>query len=173
MQHSDDDTTALIALASLALDHVRLFGHGEEGVTPVLAPKKSTDWDTTINALGFTIYSHTIRILFPREKVDAIMRLLRAQWPMGRRQAKVREILGMTGKLWNLMYVVRAGGYFVWRLLRLTRPPALLVFCVEVHENFRGSFHRFHGSFHSFHESFHRFHGSVHGSRGNFHEIFL
>ena len=27
----------------------------------------------------------------------------------------------MAGKLWNLTYVVRAGRYFVWRLLRLTR----------------------------------------------------
>ena len=33
------------------------------------------------------------------------------------------------------------------------RFPALLVFGVEVHESFRGSFHRFHGGFHSFHES--------------------
>ena len=58
------------------------------------------------------------------------------------------------------------------------RSPALLVFCVEVHESFRGSFHRFHGSFHgkkipeactdgsSFHESFH---GSFHGSSGRCH----
>ena len=74
------------------------------------------------------------------------------------------------------------------------RSPALLVFCVEVHESFRGSFHRFHGSFHgkkipeastdgsSFHESFHEsFHGSsgrCHGSHfhgsfhGNFHRSF-
>ena len=26
----------------------------------------------------------------------------------------------MAGKLWNLTYVVRAGGYFVWRKLWLT-----------------------------------------------------
>ena len=39
---------------------------------------------------------------------------------MTRRQAKVREVLSMAGNLWNLTYVVRAGKYFVWRLLRLT-----------------------------------------------------
>ena len=58
VQHLSDNT-ALIASASLASDHVRLFGP-EEGVTPILAPKKSTDWDTTVDALGFTINSHTI-----------------------------------------------------------------------------------------------------------------
>ena len=118
--HSDDDTIALTASASLASDHVRLFGQGEEGATPILAPQKSTDWDNTIDALGFTIESHTMRISFPREKVDAIKRLLREQWPVDHRQAKVRDVLNMAGKLWNLTYVVRAGRYFVWRLLRLT-----------------------------------------------------
>ena len=57
VQHSDDDKTALIASASLASSHVRLIGPGEERVTPILAPKKSTNWDTTIDALGFTTNS--------------------------------------------------------------------------------------------------------------------
>lgn len=43
VQLSDDDTTALIAWASLVSEHVRLFGQGEEGVTPIVALKKSTD----------------------------------------------------------------------------------------------------------------------------------
>ena len=120
VQHSEDDLTALIASASLGSDHVRLFGPGEAGVTPILAPKKSTDWDTTIDALGFTINSHTMRISVPREKTEAIKRLLFEQWPQSRRQAKVGDVLSMAGKLWNLTYVVRAGRYFVWRLLRLT-----------------------------------------------------
>ena len=51
--------------------------------------------------------------------VDAIKRLLNEQWPVITRQAKVREVLSMAGKLWNLTNV-RAGRYFVWRLLRLT-----------------------------------------------------
>ena len=81
----------------------------------------------------------------------------------------------------------------------LFRAPALLAFCVEAHESFRGSFHgsyesggSFRGSFHerygsfhakknpasflgSFRESFHGicfhkiFHGSFHGSSGSFH----
>ena len=62
VQHSDHDTTALTASASLASDHVRIFGPGETGATPLLAPKTSTDWNTTIDVLGFTINSHTIRL---------------------------------------------------------------------------------------------------------------
>ena len=61
MQHSDEVTTVLIASVSLASDHVWLFGPGEEGVTPILAPNKSKDWDTTIDALGFTINSNTMK----------------------------------------------------------------------------------------------------------------
>ena len=68
VQHSDVDTTALIASAPLSSDHVRLFGKGKEGVTPILAPKRSTEWDATIDVLGFTINSHTMRISFPRKK---------------------------------------------------------------------------------------------------------
>ena len=53
---------------------------------------------------------------------------------------------------------------------RVAPSPALLVFRVEVHESFRGSFHRFHGIFHesfrgSFRESFHGRYGSFHGKK--------
>ena len=68
VQHSDHDASALTASASLASDHVRLFGPGQTGATPIPAPKKSTDWNTTIDALGFTINSHTMRISLTREK---------------------------------------------------------------------------------------------------------
>ena len=120
VQHSDNDKTALIASGSLSSDHVRLFRPGEKGASPILAPKKSTNWDFTIAALGFTISSHTMRISFPREKASDIKRLLLDQWPLSRRRASARDVLGAAGKLWNLTYVVRAGKNFVWRLLRLT-----------------------------------------------------
>ena len=61
-----------------------------------------------------------MKISFPRVKVDAIKSLLQQQSPVTRRQAKVREVLSMARKLWNLTYVVRAGKCFAWRLLRLT-----------------------------------------------------
>ena len=96
VQRSDNDKTALTASAPLTSDHVRLFGPGEEGVTPILAPKKSKDWNTTIDVLGFTVSSHKMRISFPR-KADAITRLLRDQWPTSRRQAKTRDVLSMAG----------------------------------------------------------------------------
>ena len=48
------------------------------------------------------------------------------------------------------------------------RSPALLVFCVEAHESFRGSFHE---SFHQSNGSFHENHGTAHAKiNGSFHE---
>ena len=120
VQHSDHDTTALTASASLASDHVRIFGPGETGATPFLGPKKSIDWDTTIDGLGFTINSHNLRISLTPEKTEAIARRLYDHWPSRGRRAKARDVLSMAGKLWNLTYVVRTGRYLVWRLLRLT-----------------------------------------------------
>ena len=89
VHHSDDDKTALTASASLASDHVRLFRPGEVGETPVLANKKSTDWELTIDALGFNINSHTLKKSYPREKNEAIRRLLGDHWPPSRHQGKV------------------------------------------------------------------------------------
>ena len=48
LQHSDVDSSALITSASLASVHVQLFGPGETGATPILAPKVSPDWDSKI-----------------------------------------------------------------------------------------------------------------------------
>lgn len=60
VQHSDHDATALIALPSVSSDYAGLFGPGEEGVNPILAPTKSTDCKTLIGVLGFTVNSHTL-----------------------------------------------------------------------------------------------------------------
>ena len=109
VQLTDDGKTALIASASLASDHVRLFGPGEERVSPILAPGKSTDWDSTIDALGLTINSHTMRISFPQEKVNDIKRLLLDQRPVSRKRASTRDVFSVAGKMLNLTYVVRAG----------------------------------------------------------------
>ena len=43
VQADPRDQSALVASASLASDHIRLFGPGEAGATPILAPKTSTD----------------------------------------------------------------------------------------------------------------------------------
>ena len=119
-QQSDADQSALIVSASLASDYVRLFGPGEAGETPILAPKKSSDWNTTLEFLGFVINSHTLQISVPPEKARAIKTTLENDWPRDRHSATAQEVFSIAGKLWNLTYVVRAGKYFVWRLLRLT-----------------------------------------------------
>ena len=62
VQRNASDQTAVIALASLASNNVKLFGPGEKGETPILAPRKSTDWNWTVDALAFTINTHNMRI---------------------------------------------------------------------------------------------------------------
>ena len=71
IQHSDDDRSALITSVSLASNQVRLFGPREDGVTPIQDPKARTDWNTTIDALVFTIIFHTLRSPCTREKIEA------------------------------------------------------------------------------------------------------
>ena len=92
---NDDDTTALIAPASLGSNHVRLFGPSEVRERPF------TNWYTTICAQGFTISSHTTKISVPLETIEAIQRLLFEQWPQSRREATARDVLSMTRTLWN------------------------------------------------------------------------
>ena len=120
VQQDPSDQTALIASASLASDHVRLFGPGEEGEILILSPKKSTNWDTTVDALGYTINTHTMSILITGEKVAALRDLLEREWPSERADVSAQEVLSIAGTLWNLTFVVRAGRYFVWQLLRIT-----------------------------------------------------
>lgn len=50
VQQDQTGQTALIAPASLTSYHIRSFRPGEEGKTPILAPKKITDWKTTVHA---------------------------------------------------------------------------------------------------------------------------
>ena len=98
VQQDRSDQTVLIASASLASDHVRLFGPGEEGEIPILSPKKSTNWDTTVDALGYTINTHTMRISITREKIAALRDLLEREWPSELAKASAQEVLSIAGK---------------------------------------------------------------------------
>ena len=71
VQDGSQDLSALDSSASLASDHLRLFGPGLEGETPILAPKKSTNWDVELEFLGWKLNTHTGRLSLPPEKVEA------------------------------------------------------------------------------------------------------
>ena len=101
VQQDSNDRSALTASAWLASDHVRLFLPGEIGETPILAPKKSTDSDTTIDALGYTIDSQRMRISTTQAKVEAFRELLERDWPCDREEAKAQEVLNLAEKLWT------------------------------------------------------------------------
>ena len=99
VQADPTNQSALVASASLASDHIRLFGSGEAGATPMSAPRKSTDWDTTVDLLGFTVNTHTLRISVTEEKIAAIRHTLEQEWPFTRKKASAQEVLSVTGKL--------------------------------------------------------------------------
>ena len=120
LQVESFNQTALAASASLASDHVRLFGSGEKDEVHILAPNKSTDYNSIVNALGFTINTHTVRISITKERVDDIRHTLEQDWPRSKQYAREQDVSSMADKLWNPTYVVRAGRYFVWQPLRLT-----------------------------------------------------
>ena len=70
--------TALVVSVSLASDHVRLLGSGEKDEVPILAPNKSTDWNSIVDTLGLTINTHTMRISITKERVRCHSRHIRA-----------------------------------------------------------------------------------------------
>ena len=82
VQRNASDQAALLASTSLASDNVRLFGPGKNSETPIRAPKKSIDWNSTVDALGFTINTHTMRISVTKERVEAIRSILDLEWPL-------------------------------------------------------------------------------------------
>ncbi|CAM9599745.1 unnamed protein product, partial [Sphacelaria rigidula] len=71
------------ASTSLASGHLRLFGPGECGKTPILAPSKSTDWDTTMEGLRYTLNTHGMRISVPTKEIEKNPRVVGKQMAPG------------------------------------------------------------------------------------------
>ena len=97
VQGNSFDQTALVASSSLASNQVRPFGSGEKDEVPILAPKKSTDWKSIVDALGFTISTHTMRISITKERVDAIRHTY--DWPRSKKYARTQDVFSMADKL--------------------------------------------------------------------------
>ena len=113
VEQEPSDQTGLIVSASLVSDRVRRRNF-------VLSPKKSTNWDTTVHALGYTINANSVRISITPEKVAALRKFLEREWPSKRAEVSAQEVLNIAETFWNLTLTVRAGRYSVWQLLRLT-----------------------------------------------------
>lgn len=80
VQHYDDGQPALLASASLASDHPGVFGPEESGDNPISAPSRGTDWDTTGDALSFTITTCSMQIPVPTRKPQENPGLLKDMW---------------------------------------------------------------------------------------------
>lgn len=63
------------------------------GEIPILAQKKSADWDTIIDRLGCTIDSHHMGISTIQAKVEAIRELVEREWRCDRIKRKHKRRL--------------------------------------------------------------------------------
>ena len=72
------DQTALVGSASLDSDNMVLVGSGEKENKPILAPKERTDRNSIVDALGFAINTHIMRISITKERVRCHSRHIRA-----------------------------------------------------------------------------------------------
>ena len=82
--------------------------------------KKELELEHNLRVLRFRCQLTHARISVTIKKAQAIQTALVDDWPRCRRQATAQEVFSIAGKLWNLTYVIRAGKYFVWRLLKIT-----------------------------------------------------
>lgn len=86
----------------------------------MLSKKKAMNWAApSMETLGYWLDTEDGTIGIPERKVEQIRSMLR-EWPEGRREATVGEVLSLTGKLHNAAFVVRLTRYHVRRLLQLT-----------------------------------------------------
>ena len=87
----------LLASASLASDHFRLFSNRRETDPPLLAARKVTSWDTKLEVLGWEIDTVDMTITVPPAKLGQLRDLLR-QGPNDRVSASEVELRSLTGK---------------------------------------------------------------------------
>ena len=69
VEQEPSDQIEIIVSASLASDPAKRRNL-------IISPQISTNWDTTVHALGYTVNTHTMRITTTPEKVAALKELL-------------------------------------------------------------------------------------------------
>ena len=114
----------LMASASLASDHLRLFGERSARDPPLLSARKVPSWDTRLGVLGWERDTIAMTISLPSSKLVKLCHLLR-EWPADRLLASVKEVRSLLGKLLRVCEVARAGKFSYvacstrWAFLRL------------------------------------------------------
>lgn len=124
LRTQEDPTGArcLLASASLASDHFRLFGSRPAGYPPLFSSKKLTSWSSCLEVLGWEIDTMPMSISHPPAKLIECRNLLRA-WE-GRVAASETEVRSLMGKLLHVCEVIRPGKLFVRRMPnQLGMPP--------------------------------------------------
>ena len=124
LQWWPDGRRCLRAVQSLASDHFRLLG--ERGVSdpPLLSARKTTNWDTQLEVLGWIIDTEALTVTLPSHKRLKLHTIL-AEWPPSRASASAKQVSQLVGFLMHVSFAVRPGGFFVNRLLASVGMPRI------------------------------------------------
>ena len=106
----------MLALASHASDHFRLFDNRRETDPSLLATRKVTSWDTKLEVIGWEVDMAGMTITLSPAKLAKLRDSLR-QWPEDQVSASDVELRSLTGKLLHVCEVVRPGKFFIRRML--------------------------------------------------------
>ena len=91
---------------------------------PLLSARKITNWDTRLEVLGWLVDTEALTVTSPSHKCLKL-RLLLAEWPPTRTYASAKQVSQLAGFLMHIYFVVRAGSFFVDRLLALVGMPRI------------------------------------------------
>ena len=89
--------------ASLEDVHFSAKGERAGGEEPLLPRKKMTGWATAQEVLGLWLDTEDMTVGRPLRKLEDLRQRL-AKWPPERREATVREVLSLAGKLHHAEY---------------------------------------------------------------------
>ena len=105
-----DFRRCLRATQSLASDHFRLLGERGPRDPSLLSPRKMSNWDTSMEVLGWTLDTEALTISLSEKKVGKFQSLITA-WPRSRTFATVHDIERLTGFLLHISFVIRPVSY--------------------------------------------------------------
>ena len=99
---------------------------GERGVSdpPLLYARKTTDWDTELEVLGWIIDTEALTVTLPSHKRLKLQNLL-AEWLSSRTSASARQVSQLVGFHIHVSFAVRPGQFFVNRLLTSVGMPRI------------------------------------------------
>lgn len=110
----------LALLQALASNRYQATGDIAEGEEPLLSHKKVSDRAPRQVELGFVRDTKILTMSLPVWKIRKLQEMLK-DFPEERNMATVPELVVLSGKLYNVAYVIRPRRYFLRRFLQLDK----------------------------------------------------